>query len=158
MRLGNTASSWTKRELDFDDAALHSDDNRLRAVAHVQTPQNDIDVPLDGAASDVQRVGNLLIVESFYDEAEDVQFARAERGPVEFAGDAIADAAREVGVAGAHAADGFEQLQVRHSFKQVRLRAGGESLANVLIALICGEHDHGTFRALRPDHLGGLDA
>ena len=50
--------------LEFYDAALNGDDYRLRAVAHVQPPQDDIDVPFDGAARDVERVGNLLIAES----------------------------------------------------------------------------------------------
>jgi hypothetical protein len=38
----------------------------------------DVDVPLHGAARDVQRLGDLLVVQSFHDETQDVEFARAE--------------------------------------------------------------------------------
>jgi hypothetical protein len=54
-------------KLDFDDTALGGDDDRLRSVVNIEPPQYDIDVPLDRSPSDIQRVGNLLVVESFYD-------------------------------------------------------------------------------------------
>ena len=55
------------RKLDFDDTALCGDDNGLRSVVNVEPPQYDVDVPLDGSPGDIQRLGNFLIAESFYD-------------------------------------------------------------------------------------------
>ena len=52
---------------DFDDSTLGGDDHRLRAVVDVESPQDNVDVPLDRSSRDIQRLGNLLIVESFHD-------------------------------------------------------------------------------------------
>jgi hypothetical protein len=40
--------------LDFDNPALCGDDNCLRAVSHTQSPQNNVDVPLNGSSGDIE--------------------------------------------------------------------------------------------------------
>ncbi len=115
-------------------------------------------MPFDGSPGYTQRVGDLLIAEALHDEPEDVDLAWAQRRPVEFPRHTISNAARKVGVSRSHAPDCFQQLQVRHSFQQVRLRASRERLANVFVTMIGRKHDHRALRAFRPNHLGGLDA
>lgn len=63
--------------LDLDNAPLRRHDYCLRPVVDIQPPQDNVDVPLDGSPGDIQRVGNLLIAESFYDQPKNVQLARA---------------------------------------------------------------------------------
>ena len=41
--------------LNLDDTSLRRNHNRLRSIANVESPQDDIDVPFDGASSDIQR-------------------------------------------------------------------------------------------------------
>ena len=59
-------------------------------------------------------------------------------------------------MAGANAPDRVEQFQVRHSLNQVGLRSGGDRFANVLVALIGSEHDHGAFGPFRLDRANCL--
>jgi hypothetical protein len=95
-------------KLDLNNTALRRNDDGLRSVVNVEPPQNDIDVPLDRSPSDIQRLGNFLIVESLYDQAEDLQLARTQSGPVLVSGHAIKDAPREILLDGSNAADRLE--------------------------------------------------
>jgi hypothetical protein len=48
--------------LDFNDAPLCRHDDGLRSVVDVQSPQNDIDVPLDRSPCNIECVSDALIV------------------------------------------------------------------------------------------------
>ncbi len=45
-----------------------------------------------------------------------------------------------------------------HSFDQIRLRAGCDGPANVLVPLICRKHNHRALRAFRPNRRDRLNA
>ena len=61
----------------FYDAAMQGGYGRLGPVAHVQAAENNIHMPLHGAFRDAKIQGDLFVAQAFYDQAQDVQFARA---------------------------------------------------------------------------------
>src|SRR4051812_49462547 len=55
-------------------------------------------------------------------------------------------------------ADGLQELVVEYIFREVRLDAGGQGAADVLVASVGGEGDHAGGGEFFADRGGGLDA
>src|SRR5262247_493073 len=58
-------------------AALQGRNGGLRAVADVETAENDVDVPLDRRLADAQSLADFPIAEALDDQFQHFQFARA---------------------------------------------------------------------------------
>lgn len=126
---------------------------------------------LDGRLGQVEAGGQFGVAQPAGQQAEDLQFARGERGEVAVEGGGVAaplgeplhqaagDGGREKGVAGADRADGRGQLLGRDVLEEEAAGPGGQCRVDVTVEVEGGEDDDtgavGERDALGSDGVGG---
>src|SRR5215510_12934698 len=131
------------------DSALQSRNGGLRAVADVETAENDINVPFDRRLADAQSFADLPIAESLDDQLQHFQFPRAQLRMWRAFRQTLGDRSGNVLQAGMNRADGIDQFVVRHAFQNISLRPRIERLVDVLVAVVCRKDDEAQLR-VRP--------
>jgi len=117
------------------------DSDGFRAVVGIELAENIIDVEFDCPLGNSKGYGNLVVALSHSQELQDFEFSLCQGRALEVIYQLSSESAGKISatiIDRAHT--GYEVLSW-HVFQEIRFGSSPQCTTNVLIAIICGEHD-----------------
>src|SRR5262245_24539477 len=148
----------TRATLELDNAAPHSDGDRLCAVIRAQLLHDVLQVYLDGLFRDVEQFANIAITIATGYVPQDLGFALRERVIAHVLGQLFGDLRWNALLAQAHLANYIQQLRRGHVLQQVTTSAGAQSALNLDVAFEGGQHDDASVREFGANRDQHVDA